>query len=494
MSGGYYKVQLTKVIKNIEIEYIDGTKNIDIKNISYDSRQIKENGLFIAIDGFKTDGHEYINEAISNGALVIIIENDIENYFDDIVYVKVKDSREAMAYISAEFYEYPQKDLKLIGVTGTNGKTTTTNLIKSILENKGYKTGLIGTIGNYINKEELDSSRTTPNSLELNKLFYQMKNKGIEYVVMEVSSHAIDLKRIFNLEFDVAVFTNISQDHLDYHKTLENYINVKSKLFTQVKENGYSIINIDDNFSNKIIESTKSNVVTYSLNKKSDFQAKNINLKTSGVSFKLNNFEKIINLNITGKFNIYNALAAIAVASVLKIDYNTIKEGLEKVEGISGRFELIKESQNYTVIVDYAHTADGMKNVLKTIKELAENDIIIVFGCGGDRDKEKRPEMGKIATEYGDFVFITTDNPRSEKPESIINDIEKGLEKNKEKYRIIVERKKAIYKAIEMANKNDIVVIFGKGHETYQVFKNKTIHFDDREVAREAIRSKKERI
>ena len=487
-------MQLKRIIKDIEIEFINDYEDIDIKNISYDSRQIKEDGLFIAIDGFETDGHKYIEDAISNGAIVIIIEKELDNYFDDVIYVKVKDSREAMAYISAEFYEWPQKDLKLIGVTGTNGKTTTTNLIKSILENTGYKTGLIGTIGNYINKEELDSSRTTPNSLELNKLFYQMKNEGIEYVIMEVSSHAIDLKRIFNLEFEVAVFTNISQDHLDYHKTLENYINVKSKLFAQVKKDGYSIINIDDSASDKIIDNTKSTIVKYSLNQKADFTAKNIELSTSGVSFKLNNYDKKINLNITGKFNIYNALAAIAVASVLDIDYNTIKEGLEKIKGISGRFELIKENQDYTVIVDYAHTADGMKNVLKTVKELTENNIIVVFGCGGDRDKEKRPKMGKVATKYGDFVFITTDNPRSEKPEAIIKDIEKGLVKNKEKYRIIVERKKAIYKAIEMANKNDIVVIFGKGHETYQVFKNKTIHFDDREVAREAIRSKKERI
>lgn len=487
-------MQLKKIIKNLDIEYTKGELDLEIDDISYDSRSINKNSLFIAIEGFETDGHKYIEEAISKGAKAIVIEKNLDNYLDEITYIKVKDSRKTMAYISAEFYEHPQKELKLIGITGTNGKTTTTKLIRSILEKAGYKTGLIGTIGNYINKEEIKSSRTTPNSLELNKLFNKMRKQGVEYVVMEVSSHAIDLKRVFNLDFEIAVFTNITQDHLDYHKTFDNYIKVKSKLFNQVKNNGYSIVNIDDDSANRIINSTNSKIIKYSLNQKSDFQAKNIDLNTSGVSFKINNFEEKIYLNITGKFNIYNALAAIAVASVLNIDYNTIKEGLEKIDGIPGRFELIKERQNFTVIVDYAHTADGMENVLKTIEDLVKNKVIIVFGCGGDRDKDKRPKMGKVAAEYGDYIFITTDNPRSEKPESIIEDIEKGFINNEKKYEIIVERKNAINNAIKMADENDIVVIFGKGHETYQVFKDQTIHFDDREVAREAIRSKKERI
>ncbi|MGM0436879.1 MAG: UDP-N-acetylmuramoyl-L-alanyl-D-glutamate--2,6-diaminopimelate ligase [Bacillota bacterium] len=487
-------MQLKKIVKNLDIEYTKGELNLEIDDISYDSRSINKNSLFIAIEGFETDGHKYIEDAISKGAKVIVIEKNLNNYLEEITYIKVKDSRKAMAYISAEFYENPQKELKLIGVTGTNGKTTTTKLIRSILERAGHKTGLIGTIGNYINKEEISTSRTTPNSLELNKFFNKMRKQGVEYVIMEVSSHAIDLKRVFNLDFEIAVFTNITQDHLDYHKTFDNYIKVKSKLFNQVKNNGYSIVNIDDDSADRIINSTNSKIIKYSLNQNSDFQAKNIDLNTSGVSFKINNFEEKIYLNITGKFNIYNALAAIAVASVLNIDYNTIKEGLEKIDGIPGRFELIKERQNFTVIVDYAHTADGMENVLKTIEDLLKNKVIIVFGCGGDRDKDKRPKMGKVAAEYGDYIFITTDNPRSERPESIIEDIEKGLLNNEGKYEIIVDRKDAINNAIKMAEKNDIVVIFGKGHETYQVFKDKTIHFDDREVAREAIRSKKERV
>ena len=487
-------MKLDKLIQKLDFEYIINKKNLEINNINYDSRSVKKNGLFIAIEGFDTDGHKYIDEAIAKGAKVIVIEKNLDNYLENIIYVKVTDSRKAMAYISAEFYGYPQKDLKLIGVTGTNGKTTTTNLIKTILENAGYKTGLIGTIGNYINKKEINSSRTTPNSMELNKLFYKMKKQGLEYVVMEVSSHAIDLKRIFNLEFEIAVFTNISRDHLDYHKTLENYIKVKSKLFKKVKDKGYSIINIDDDSANEMINNTEAKVIKYSIDKKSDFQAKNIALNTNGVSFEISDFKKRINLNITGKFNIYNALAALAVASVLNIDYNKIKNGLEKIKGIPGRFELIKENQNFTVIVDYAHTPDGMDNVLKTIEDLAKKRVIIVFGCGGDRDKDKRPLMGKIALKYGDYILITTDNPRSENPKSIIKDIERGLTNNKSKYEIIIEREKAINKSIKMAENNDIIVIFGKGHETYQIFQDKTIHFDDREVAREAIRRKKERI
>ena len=487
-------MKLKKLIEKLDIEYILGNIDLEISHISYDSRLLKKDSLFIAIDGFETDGHKYIEEAVSNGAKVIIIENELNYYREDITYIKVASSRKAMAYISAAFYNYPQKDLKLIGVTGTNGKTTTTYLIKSILENAGYKAGLIGTIGNYINNEELNTSRTTPNSLELNKLFYEMKKQDIEYVVMEVSSHAIDLKRIFNLKFEIAVFTNISQDHLDYHKTFKNYLEVKSRLFKKVKSNGFSIVNIDDKAADKIINNSNSKVIKYSINQKSDFRAKNIKLNTAGASFLLNNYEKRVRLNITGKFNIYNALAAIAVASKLNIDYNIIRKSFEKMDSIPGRFEVVKGNQDFTLIVDYAHTPDGMDNVLKTIKSLAQNKIIIVFGCGGNRDKDKRPKMGSIALEYGDSIFITTDNPRNEDPKSIIEDIKKGLKDNKSNYEVVLDRKKAINKAVEIAEKNDIIVIFGKGHETYQVFADETIHFDDREVAKEAIRSKKERM
>ncbi|MGM0411171.1 MAG: UDP-N-acetylmuramoyl-L-alanyl-D-glutamate--2,6-diaminopimelate ligase [Bacillota bacterium] len=491
-------MKLTKLIKVIDIEFIENKnkiEDIEIEDISYDSRKLKSNSIFIAIEGFKTDGHKYINEAIKKGAKAIIIEKDIENYNDEIVYIKVENSRKAMAFLAAEFYNNPQKKLKLIGITGTNGKTTTSYLIKSILKNAGYKTALIGTIGNFIGGEKFPSTRTTPNSLELHKLFHKMLNNNVEYVVMEVSSHAIDLKRILNLKFNAAVFTNISQDHLDYHKNFEEYINVKSKLFEQVKKNGYSIINVDDKNSDKIISNSSSKIMSYSIKKASDLKAKNICLDVKSSSFQLENYSKKINLNISGKFNVYNALAAIGVGFSLNISYNNIKEALERVKGIPGRFELVKENQNFTVIIDYAHTADGMKNVLKTITDLPRNDIITIFGCGGDRDRDKRPKMAKVAAKYSDYFIITTDNPRSEDPEAIISDIIKGLSSNKDNYEIIVDRKEAIFKAIKQAQKNDIIIIFGKGHENYQVFRDKTIHFDDKEEAKKAIKAlKKERI
>ena len=488
-------MKLNNIIKDLEEEYIKGKENLKIDNISYDSRRIGSNGLFIAIEGFKTDGHKFIEESINNGAKAILIEKKLDYYRSDITYIKVKDSRKAMASVAANFYGNPQKELKLIGVTGTNGKTTTTYLIKSILQTAGFKTGLIGTIGNYIDEKELPSTRTTPNSLELSKLFRKMLDDGIEYVVMEVSSHALDLKRVYNLEFDVGVFTNISQDHLDYHKTLSEYIKVKSKLFQQVKSTGYSVINIDDKAAEKITKKCNSKIISYSLKNNSDYQAKEINLNAQGVSFSINNNDGKINLNITGKFNVYNALAAISVAFAFDINFEIVKKGLEGIDGIPGRFELVKNEQDFTLIVDYAHTADGMKNVLNTIEDLPKNRIIIVFGCGGDRDKEKRPVMGKVAANYGDYFIITTDNPRSEDPEAIIEDIKKGITNINKGYKVVIDRKDAIYEAINMAEKEDVIVIFGKGHETYQVFKDKTIHFDDREIAREAISSiKKGRI
>lgn len=486
-------MKLNRLVAELDIEFVRGNLDLKINNISYDSRKSEPNSLFICIEGFKTDGHKYIDEAVRKGAIAVLIERDLENYIDDIVYIKVADSRKAMSYISAEFYNHPLAKLKLIGVTGTNGKTTTTHLIKSVLEEAGKKTGLIGTIGNFIEKKELPATRTTPNSLELYKLFKKMFDKGIEYVVMEVSSHAIDLKRVIGMEFEAAVFTNISQDHLDYHKTLAKYIDVKSRLFAQVKAEGFSIINNDDGFSHKIIDTSSAAVSTYSIEEKSDFQAKDIRLSAEEISFSVNNFPEKIKLNLTGKFNVYNALAAFGVGHLLQFDFEIIKNGLEKVGGVAGRFELVKEGQNFTLIVDYAHTPDGMQNVLKTIKGLPCEKIIVVFGCGGDRDKKKRPLMGEIVAEFGDYFIITTDNPRSESPKKIIKDIEKGIkDTKKERYKVIVDRKEAIDHAVKIAQKDDVVVIFGKGHETYQIFFDKTIHFDDREVARNAIKSIKE--
>ncbi|MFW5981281.1 MAG: UDP-N-acetylmuramoyl-L-alanyl-D-glutamate--2,6-diaminopimelate ligase [bacterium] len=481
-------MNLKKLIQDINPLEIKGELEKKIDNIVYDSRQVKAGSLFLAIRGFTLDGHDFIDKAIKNGAIAIVIEKELKEYKKDITYIKVKDSREAMAHIAAVFYNYPLEELDLIGITGTNGKTTTTYLIKNMLDNIGMEAGLIGTIKNIIGDKVLPATRTTPESLDLYTLFDKMYQANLKRVVMEVSSHALDLKRVIGMKFKVAIFTNISQDHLDYHKTISAYLKAKSKLFTQLKNDGFAVVNIDDKHSDKIIKASVSDVLTYSINKDSDFKAYNIDLSPRGVSFSIQgkmNFD--IKMKITGLFNVYNTLAAIACGYALGLKERQIKEGLERVTGVAGRFEAIKEAREFSVIVDYAHTPDGMENVLKTALEFVKGKIIVVFGCGGDRDKGKRPQMAEMAAKYGDYVIITSDNPRSEEPIDIIQDIEKGIENTDTEYKKIIDRKEAIHAAIKQARKDDMLIIFGKGHETYQVFKDKTIAFDDRQVAREAL-------
>jgi UDP-N-acetylmuramoyl-L-alanyl-D-glutamate--2,6-diaminopimelate ligase len=480
---------LERLISDISYDFIKGDTKKEITNIAYDSRQVKSGYMFICIKGFNTDGHKHIDEAIANGAKSILLEKLPDSYDDDVTYIKVEDTREGMSLIAASFFNYPLNDLKLIGVTGTNGKTTTTYLIKSILDEAGYKTGLIGTIKNIVGEKSLPATRTTPKSLDIYRLFNKMRNDNVEFAIMEVSSHALDLKRVYGMKFNIGVFTNISQDHLDYHKSIDSYLEVKSKLFNQVEQGGYSIVNVDDSKSDKIIEENNGVLFTYSIDEPSDLKASNVKIRPDGVTFQLLNVLDTINLNMAGLFNIYNALAAYGVGRVLGISDLLLKKGLEKVNGVAGRFELIKEGQDFSLIVDYAHTPDGMENVLKTVRDITQNKIIIVFGCGGDRDKGKRPLMGKVGVNYADISVLTSDNPRSEVPNSIINDIEEGIRELSEdnSYIVISDRKKAIYHAVNQAESGDVVVIFGKGHETYQVFKEKTVHFDDREIARKAI-------
>ncbi|MFW5979820.1 MAG: UDP-N-acetylmuramoyl-L-alanyl-D-glutamate--2,6-diaminopimelate ligase [Halanaerobiales bacterium] len=483
-------MKLKKIIKNISTEKVIGNTSIEIDHITHDSRKVKNNTLFICIEGFNTDGHIYIEEAINKGASAIVVEKKPEKYHEKITYIKVNNSRKAMSYMAEAFYNNPLENLKLIGVTGTNGKTTTTYLIKAILDSAGYKTGLIGTINNIIGSKKEPAGRTTPKSLELYRLFARMIKNNVEIVVMEVSSHALDLERVTGMEFDITVFTNLSQDHLDYHKSFKNYLNAKCKLFQQTSQEGYSIINIDDKYSKEIISASAGHIYTYSHNNKnSDLIASDIKINTKSVSYKTNIFPGKITVNLSGSFNVYNSLAAIAVAEVMSISFEYIKYGLQNIKGVPGRFELIEEGQPFNIIVDYAHTPDGMENVLKTIQDFNYRKIIIVFGCGGDRDRGKRAEMGKIAVKYGDHCILTSDNPRSEKPIAIIRDIEDGIkELNKNaNYTILANRRKAIYKAIKEAKIGDVIIIFGKGHESYQVFADKTIHFDDREVAKEAL-------
>lgn len=486
-------MELGKLITDIQPVEITGRLDIEIENIVYDSRQVKEGSLFICIKGFKRDGHDFIDKAVQNGAKAILIEKELDNYLPDITFIRVEDSREAMSYLAATFYNYPLKKLNLIGVTGTNGKTTTTYLIKAILERAGIKTGLIGTINNIIAEKTLPATRTTPESLDLYQIFASMVEAGITHVVMEVSSHALDLKRVMGMDFLIGVFTNITQDHLDYHKSIDEYLRAKSRLFKQLRKDGFAVINIDDAHSESIIKAARGNLFTYAVEKEGDLQAVDVELSPRGVSFKVKGEREFgINLKLTGLFNVYNALAAISCGVVLGLNDREIKEGLEGVEGVAGRFELIDEGQDFAVVVDYAHTPDGMENVLKTALEFVQGNIIVVFGCGGDRDRGKRPLMGQIAARYGDLSVLTSDNPRSEDPLAIIMEIETGIQDLdiKAPYEVKPDRREAINYAINRAGKGDMVIIFGKGHETYQIFKDKTIPFDDREVAREALKSR----
>ena len=382
------------------------------------------------------------------------------------------------------------KGYKVILVTGTNGKTTTTFMIKDILEAAGKKVGLVGTIANYIGKEKIHTERTTPESLELQELFSEMVEKGVEYCIMEVSSHSLELDRVYGIQFEGGIFTNLTRDHLDFHKTFENYYKAKFKLFERSR---IKLVNIDDNYGKQVIEDLNllnaKDIYSFSLKNKSDFKAFDENMGSKNINFKvkLDKEEEFV-LNIPGDYNVYNSLGAIAMCYKLGIDINAIKKGIEETL-VPGRCERVCKEYNlpYEIIVDYAHTPDGLLNILETAKAFTKGKLISVFGCGGDRDKVKRPQMGKIGVDISDVAIITSDNPRSEDPMSIIEDIKAGLDKNN--YIIIENRKEAIRKAISIAKKDDVIVIAGKGHETYQILKDKTIHFDEREVVKEILDS-----
>lgn len=481
-------MELKKILKNIDFELKAGNLTKNIKEIKYDSREIDRNDLFIAISGFETDGHQYIPQAIKNGASAVIIEKELPEYQSDITYIKVKNSRKTMAELAKNFFDDPLQDIKLIGITGTNGKTTTSYLLYSILKEYTAKSALFGTIKNIIGENELNSSRTTPESIDLYRYFSQMRAAGIKYGVMEVSSHALDLYRVHGMNFAAAIFTNISPEHLDYHKNMDNYREVKSKLFSQLDSEQFAVINIDDQNGAYMKSKSQGKNYSYSLNsKRADLYAVEYKLHQKGLEYKTGG---IINahfkLNLGGIFNIYNSLAAILTAKLLGIEKETIKEALNKVESVPGRFEIINAGQDFQIIVDYAHTPDGMKNVLQTAAAVEKNRLIVLFGCGGDRDRSKRPVMAELAEKYADYTIVSNDNPRSEDPNKIFDEIEKGFSKEFTDYEVIDDRKKGIEKAIEIAKKGDIVMLLGRGHEKYQVLKNGKVELDDRKVAYQA--------
>lgn len=466
--------------------------DIEINAIKMDSREIKKGDIFICINGFTVDGHDYVDEAVKNGAVIIVAERYIET---EVPVIVVPDSVRFLAMASAKFYNYPSNQVPLIGVTGTNGKTTVTYLLESIFHHYGKSTGVIGTIQMKIGNKIYPIDNTTPDALFLQQTFRKMIDSGVEQVIMEVSSHALDQGRVYGCDFDIAIFTNLTQDHLDYHESMEDYLHAKSLLFAQLgnqyhKDNRkFAIINLDDPASQKLMRSTAQNVVTYGFHEDSIVSAKSIKLTPTGTSFLLctPNGNAVVNSKLLGKFNVSNMLAAAAAAISFGIPLYIIKEALESISGINGRFELVQHNHPFSVIVDYAHTPDSLENVLTTIRDFANGKVYIIVGCGGDRDRTKRPLMAKIALKYSDVAIFTSDNPRTEDPNAILEDMVGELNHEDGMFQIIVDRRKAIHHAIQQASEDDIILIAGKGHETYQQIGHTKYHFDDREVAKEAL-------
>lgn len=461
-----------------------GDDQIEIKSVAYDSRKVSEGALFFCISGFKTDGHQYAKSAVDNGAVALMVTRELDI---DVPQILVKDARVAMAHISRAFYGNPDEELTMIGLTGTNGKTTTTYMIKSILEHAGKKTGLIGTIHNMIGKQEIATERTTPESPDLFALLRRMADEDCKAVVMEVSSHSLDLGRVAGITYDVSVFTNLTQDHLDYHKTFDNYMEAKKKLFIASKR---AAMNVDDDTAAFMMDRVDIDWCTYGIKNKANVYAKNIEITPKGVTYDLCCAQGMLplSLQIPGIFSVYNSLSAASACMLMGESLETIKTGLEAMPCVAGRFEVLETGDRpYTIILDYAHTPDSLENTLKTVREFARGRIIPVFGCGGDRDRTKRPIMGEIAGNLSTFAIITSDNPRTEDPFDILDEVERGMKQTDCEYICIENRREAIKYAIHNAVPDDIIVLAGKGHETYQEINGVKHPFDEKVVVAELL-------
>ena len=490
-------MQLKLLLSRASTRQVHGSLDVEISSLCYDSRQATRGALFFAVRGARINGHDFLSDALGRGAAAVVVDRHMPDLHANATCVEVDDVRASLAELSAFFYHQPALKLKLAGVTGTNGKTTTTYLLKHICESAVWRCGLIGTVRYEIGDEIVPSTRTTPESLDLQALFARMRDAGCKAAVMEVSSHAIAQDRICGLEFDVAVFTNLTQDHLDFHGSIESYFEAKASFFTrflpnQARKRGVAVINVDDRYGAELYAriSKSMRVITYGVGNRADFRASNFKTELAGTSYQLDAQERsfLVRLPLIGKFNIYNSLAALAASSALGIQLRAAVLALATAPHVPGRVELVAAKRNYQVFVDYAHTDDALNNVLRTLRELNPNRLIIVFGCGGDRDRAKRPLMGRAAEQGSDYVILTSDNPRSEDPEAILRDVEKGFQGDR--YEKIADRRLAIQRAISMARMRDIVLIAGKGHENYQEFAHQQIPFDDVQVARAAIEAR----
>lgn len=486
-------VALKEIANAVEGELF-GVENELIEDVTYDSRQVKENWLFVAIEGFSADGNKFIPQAIERGAVSVISQQDKP---DEIKcsWIKVKDARAALAKSAALIQRFPTRELKLVGITGTNGKTTTAYLINALAETANQKCAMLTTVETRIGKETEKAERTTPEASDTQRFFRKAVDENCTVGVMECSSQAMDLRRCDSLDVSVAVFSNLTQDHLDYHKTMENYFDSKLRLFDGRLGSApkVSVVNVDDEYGVKLFELLKSknqNVVSFSLNRDADVKANEIEITLTGTSFLLTtpSGERKVKSPLVGIPHVYNILSAVATAIELGFDFESIIRGVETCTGAPGRFEPVPHDGDFAVVVDYAHTDDALINVLKTARNVANGKVITVFGCGGDRDRSKRAPMGEAAAAYSDFVILTSDNPRTEDPLQILNDAEIGLKKHSTPYLKIQDRREAINRAIQEAKTGDVVIIAGKGHEDYQIIGKEIIHFDDREVASESLR------
>jgi len=489
-------MQLKTLISKLNIRSLQGPTNLEIESICYDSRKVRPGSLFIALRGEKVDGHQFIDQAIENGAVALLVEEP-ERGGNGVTCAQVPSTREAMADVAVEFYRNPSMRLKTVGVTGTNGKTTTTFLLKHICEKAFWRCGLIGTVRYEVGEEILPAPRTTPESLDLQELLYQIRNAGCKVAALEVSSHSLVQARVRGVEFDVAIFTNLTQDHLDYHKSMEEYFAAKTKLFTglplQKKKKGVAVVNLDDRYGMQLVQRLEREgikVVTFGLNARADFRAGNIKSDFSGTSFQLDAKDRsfLVRIPMIGRFNVYNALGALAAATSMGLGLRESVLSLAMAPAAPGRLEPVRVKRSFQVYVDYAHTDDALLNVVNTLRELQPARLIVVFGCGGDRDRAKRPKMGAVADEHADWTILTSDNPRKENPEEILAEIRSGF--RSQKVEVIEDRAQAIQRAILLAGPRDIVLIAGKGHESYQEFADKTIPFDDMQIASAAMTAK----
>lgn len=479
---------LKDILYKTAIESVNGTTDIEVSKIEFDSRQVQSGDVFLAIRGTQSDGHNYIAKAIESGAVAVVCESLPETLQKGVTYIEVENSAAALAYMASNYYGIPSQSIKLVGVTGTNGKTTIASLLYQLFKNAGYKTGLLSTVKVMVGDTEYKATHTTPDSLTINKYLSEMAAEGVEYCFMEVSSHGIHQSRTEGLHFAGGIFTNLSHDHLDYHKTFAEYRDVKKQFFDQLPKTAFTLVNADDKNGLVMLQNTKAKKLTYALKTYADYKVQILENQLSGLLLKIDGQEVWVKL--IGTFNAYNLLAIYATAVNLGLQEQEVLTLMSELESVSGRFQYIISDTNVTAIVDYAHTPDALENVLKTIENIRTRNeqLITVVGCGGDRDTTKRPVMANIASSFSDKAIFTSDNPRTENPEAIIEDMEKGVEPHNYKKTIaITDRKQAIKTACQLAEPNDIILIAGKGHETYQEINGVRNHFDDMETVKELL-------